>query len=216
MQDANGEGARMGLSNTLFVEGQEREGPSGLRNAEADVSAGTLRRARAGDPRAFKELFAHYDRRLRALASRVLRDPQAMDDALQEAAIKAFRALPQFRGDSSLGTWLYRITYTTCLNYLRDHGPIPGIGSDDDGGRSAGLDDPSELAVADLDLRDTLLRLTPQQRVAVLLVIQQGYDVRTAAEILGIPAGTMASRLAAARAALRRALSARPGEGGTT
>jgi RNA polymerase sigma-70 factor (ECF subfamily) len=206
----------MGLSNTLIVEERGREGPSGRRGEAADVSAGTLRRARDGDPRAFKEIFAHYDRRLRGLASRVLRDPQAMDDAMQEAAIKAFRGLPQFREDASLGTWLYRITYTTCLNYLRDHGPIPGIGIDDDEGRSVGLDDPSELATAVLDLRDTLLRLTPQQRVAVLLVIQQGYDVRTAAEILGIPAGTMASRLAAARAALRRALSAQPGEGGKT
>jgi len=206
----------VGPSNTVLVEERGREGPSVRRADTTAVPGGTLRRAQKGDPGAFAEILECYDAPLRALAWRVLQDRQSMDDALQEAAIKAFRALPEFRGEAALGTWLHRITYTTCLNYLRDHGPMPGLGVAEKEDAVPGGEDPAELAVAELDLRDALLRLTPQQRVAVLLVIQQGYDLRSAGEILGIPAGTVGSRLTAARAALRRVLSASTGEGGTT
>ena len=209
----------MVLSNTLLVDERGRVGPFAHRGGLAEVPPGTLRRAREGDARAFADILEHYDERLRALAWRVLHDRQAMDDVMQEAAIKAFRGLSEFRGDAALGTWLHRITYTTCLNHLRDHGSLPGLGGrDDEGGdgTGAGGNDPADLAAAELDLRDALLHLTPQQRVAVLLVIEQGYDLKSAGEILGIPAGTVGSRLTSARAALRRALRPSTGKGGTT
>jgi RNA polymerase sigma-70 factor (ECF subfamily) len=87
--------------------------------AEREIDEQTVRAAQRGDSEAFVRLLKHYDSRLRALAFRVLRDPALMDDALQDASIKAYQSLRGFRGDSEVGTWLYRITYTTCLDYLQ-------------------------------------------------------------------------------------------------
>ncbi|HEY0399699.1 MAG TPA: sigma-70 family RNA polymerase sigma factor, partial [Acidimicrobiia bacterium] len=84
-----------------------------------DVAPGVLGRARAGDEVAFTEVVRHYDHRLRALAFRLLGDRAAMDDALQDAYVKAFRALPGFREDAALGTWLYQITYRACIDQQR-------------------------------------------------------------------------------------------------
>ena len=74
-----------------------------------------VERARAGDHRAFRSLIAHYDRGLRALAYRLLGNAGQMDDVLQDAYVKAFRALGRFRGDAGVGTWIYRITYNACI-----------------------------------------------------------------------------------------------------
>jgi RNA polymerase sigma-70 factor, ECF subfamily len=204
------------VSNVTAVEIGE---PSGVtRGATGDqdgVDDLILERACHGDPDAFAAILDRYDHRLRALAFRILRDRDAMDDALQETAIKAFRALPEFRGASALGTWLYRITYTTCVNQLRRrHGlnedtcPEPSLA-----GAPASEIDPADIVAARLDLRGALDRLSPVQRAAVFLVIQEGYDLETAGSILGIPTGTVASRLSNARAALRRALDEPRNEG---
>jgi RNA polymerase sigma-70 factor, ECF subfamily len=197
------------VSNVTAVEIGEPGGVTrGATRVEDEVDDLILERARHGDPDAFAAILDHYDHRLRALAFRILRDRGAMDDALQDAAIKAFQALPVFRGDSSLGTWLYRITYTTCVNQLRRrHGldddvcPEPSLA-----GAAVSEVDPADVVAARLDLRGALDRLSPVQRAAVFLVIQEGYDLQTAGSILGIPTGTVASRLSNARAALRRAL----------
>jgi RNA polymerase sigma-70 factor, ECF subfamily len=81
-----------------------------------EIGAALLDRARRGDQEAFAAVIRHYDPGLRTLAYRLLGDRDGMDDALQEAYVKAFRALPRFRGDSKLGTWLYRIAYNACLD----------------------------------------------------------------------------------------------------
>jgi RNA polymerase sigma factor (sigma-70 family) len=77
----------------------------------ADIDAAVLERAKRGDQEAFASVIKHYDPGLRALAYRLLDDVDRMDDALQEAYVKAFRSLSSFRGESRLGTWLYRIVY---------------------------------------------------------------------------------------------------------
>src|SRR5215211_9387059 len=84
----------------------------------AEIAPSIVDRARRGDQEAFAAVIRHYDRGLRALAYRLLGDRERMDDALQEAYLKAFRALPRFRGSSKLGSWLYRIAYNTCLDEL--------------------------------------------------------------------------------------------------
>src|ERR671922_504516 len=83
-----------------------------------ELTGAVLEDAKRGDPSAFANVIRHYDRGLRSLAYRLLGDRDRMDDALQEAYLKAFRALPRFRGDAKLGTWLYRITYNACLDEL--------------------------------------------------------------------------------------------------
>ena len=75
--------------------------------------------ARSGDRTAFDELLRRHDVRMRGLAYRLMADRHRMDDALQEAYLKAFKALPRFRAGSDFGTWLYRITYNACIDELR-------------------------------------------------------------------------------------------------
>jgi RNA polymerase sigma-70 factor (ECF subfamily) len=164
----------------------------------------TLARARRGDEHAFAALVRHYDRGLRALAFRVLGDRTRMDDALQEAYVNAYRALPGFRGDASVGTWLYRITYNACLDELKRARPVIDLESVRD--RPQAGDDPADALSARHSLTRALSALTEEDRAAVLLVDAEGFDYRSAAEVLGIPVGTVASRLNRARAALRHAL----------
>jgi RNA polymerase sigma-70 factor (ECF subfamily) len=186
---------------------------------EASVPAGLRRRrptaverAASGDREAFAALVRRHDEGLRALAYRLLGDRDRMDDALQEAYVRAFRGLPRFRGDSAFGTWLYRIAYNTCLDELERGRREAAVRvsaapeAADPGGAVA------ERASERADLAAALASLQPADRVAVLLVDAQGFDYESAARILGVPAGTIGSRLNRARAALRREL--RPTEEG--
>jgi RNA polymerase sigma-70 factor, ECF subfamily len=178
----------------------------GEHSTEALVAA-----AKDGDSEAFMVILDIHDRVLRSIAYRTLGDRDQMDDVLQDVALKAFIGLPKFRGDSSLATWLYRIAYTTCLNRLR--GAVRTVSlpdpEDEEGYRlPPGLSsaDTADAVIRHLELTAALASLTPQQRAVVALVLEGGMDHHAAAEVLGIPMGTLASRLAAARAALRRFL----------
>jgi RNA polymerase sigma-70 factor (ECF subfamily) len=166
-------------------------------------------RARDGDGAAFGAVLRHYDPRLRALAFRLLGDPALTDDVLQEAYVKAYRALPRFRGEADLGTWLYRIAYNACLDELRRdrHGDLPLEAADRAAAPGA---DPGERAGEAAALSDALAALPAQDRAAVLLVDRDGLSYGRAGAVLGVPAGTVASRLNRARAALRTALEERP------
>lgn len=169
-----------------------------------EIDHAVVERARRGDQHAFALIVRHYDAGLRALAYRILGDRDRMDDALQEAYVRAFRALPRFRGDSGLGTWLYRIAYNSCVDELkRAHNVVPLESIHE---RTDPRADVSETVGAQSDLAEALESLSPHDRAAVLLVDAQGFDYRSAAEILGVPEGTVASRLNRARALLRRFL----------
>jgi RNA polymerase sigma-70 factor (ECF subfamily) len=159
-----------------------------------------LARARRGDARAFARLAGEHGEGHRRLAFRLLGDRDRMDDALQEAYVRAFRALPRFKGDAALGTWLYRIVYNACLDELRRGRRR----------REAVLDDAAAAAEDDvdarLDLAAALAALPVDLRAVVLLVDAEGLSYDEAAEVLGVPAGTIGSRLNRARAELRTAL----------
>ncbi|MEI6724757.1 MAG: sigma-70 family RNA polymerase sigma factor [Actinomycetes bacterium] len=179
--------------------------PSG---ASGEIAAEVVAAARRGDARAFEAILRHYDRRLRVVADRLLGDRQLMDDALQEVALKTVRGLPSFRGEAPLGAWLCRIATTTCLDMLRRRRPEDATAPDELPERA---DTTADLADG-LDARQRLGRalagLPADQRVAVLLIDQFGYDFRAAADALGVPVGTVASRVATARSRLRAALAA--------
>jgi len=170
-----------------------------------EIDPAVLARARRGDQRAFALLVRHYDDGLRALAYRLLGDRDRMDDALQEAYVRAFRALPAFRGDAAVGTWLYRIAYNACIDELRRERQVVPLESVRE--RPDPRPGPGELLPVRRLLADALAALPAPDRAAVLLVDAQGFDYRSAAEILGVPEGTVASRLNRTRAVLRRFLS---------
>jgi RNA polymerase sigma-70 factor (ECF subfamily) len=184
-----------------------------------DVAPDVLQRAKAGDRQAFTEVVRHYDHRLRALAYRLLGDRASMDDALQEAYVKAFRALPGFREDAGLGTWLYQITYRACVDLQRREGrhrsgPVVLAGDTEPAATGAAAEpaatgaaaDPAATASNRADLTRALAALPVDQRAAVLLVDADGLDYDAAATVLGVAPGTIASRLSRARATLRAAL----------
>jgi RNA polymerase sigma-70 factor, ECF subfamily len=167
-----------------------------------------------GDHSAFDRLIRVYDQRLRALAFHMLGSQEAMDDALQDAYLAAYRNLRRFRGEADVGTWLRRIVYNECLQQLRRRAADgrkradalvspPGVGSD--------VSD--EVALRD-QLRRALAALPPSQRAAVVLVRIEAMSYEDAAEVLDVPVGTVASRVAAARASLAKSLGLRDGEGG--
>jgi RNA polymerase sigma-70 factor (ECF subfamily) len=172
-----------------------------------EVPQTLLRRARRGDQSAFAALIRHYDLDLRALAYRVLGDRDRMDDALQEAYLRAFHALPRFRGEAGPATWLYRIVYNACLDELRRERNVVPLE------RIRDRPDPRPSFTETLPVRsrleEALAELAPPDRAAVLLVDAYGFDYSSAAEILGVPEGTVASRLNRARAILRATLDER-------
>src|SRR5438067_2328518 len=86
--------------------------------ADREVDQQLVERAQRGDKRAFELLVLKYQRKLGRLLSRWVRDPAEVEDVTQEAFVKAYRALPTFRGDSAFYTWLYRIAINTAKNYL--------------------------------------------------------------------------------------------------
>jgi RNA polymerase sigma-70 factor, ECF subfamily len=167
-----------------------------------DREAALVDRARRGDQEAFTALLRHHDPGLRSLAFRVLGDRERMDDALQEGYVRAFRALPRFRGEARFGTWLYRIVYNACLNELARSRRLAAVPLEEG---DLASDPVSELSRR-RDLAEALAALAPEDRAAVLLVDAQGFDYREAASVLGVPTGTVASRLHRARKALRLAL----------
>jgi RNA polymerase sigma-70 factor (ECF subfamily) len=169
-----------------------------------DIGESVIDRAQRGDQEAFAAVIRHYDPGLRALTFRLLSDRDLMDDVLQEAYVKAFKALPRFRRQAKLGTWLYRIAYNACLDELRRRRRSEELPLDERVPSRA--TDPGDVAAGRGDLARALAALPPEDRAAVLLVDAQGLDYRETAGVLGIPEGTVASRLNRARASLRTAL----------
>jgi RNA polymerase sigma-70 factor, ECF subfamily len=188
-----------------------RDHGGGVAAEPRDVAPAVVERAKRGDRKAFDAVIRHYDPGLRALAFRILGDRDQMDDALQDAYLRAYRALPRFRGRSSLGTWLYRIVYNASLDELERSRrvvqfPLDAVEPADT------APEPDETVILRRDLADALSLLSPGDRAAVLMVDAQGFGYDDAAEVLEVPAGTIASRLNRARASLRAAL-ASPSEG---
>jgi RNA polymerase sigma-70 factor (ECF subfamily) len=170
-------------------------------DVQTEVAPGVVERARSGDHAAFKQIVDHYDHRLRALAYRLVNDRDRMDDVLQDAYVKAFRSLPKFKGEAALGTWLYRIVYNSCVDDLRKRRKTVSI--DDRLELVDSRPGPGETTALRRDLAAALGTLPADQRAAVMLVDADGLDYAEAAEVLGVAAGTIASRLNRARAALR-------------
>lgn len=200
----------MDLSAGAFVS-SEGVGVAGTPDTTPDareIGGAIVRAARRGDHRAFAAIVEHYDDRLRALAFHVLRDPQVLDDALQEAYVRAYSGLRTFRGSASLGTWLHRLTYTTCLNILRERSRRPSSAGVEVPDSCAGSVDPADLVAGADGLAALLGRLPVEQRAVIVLVDADGHTYAEAAGILGIPPGTVASRLVSAREKLRGVLSA--------
>jgi RNA polymerase sigma-70 factor (ECF subfamily) len=180
-------------------------GARGGQFASSGSDARLAARARSGDVHEFSELVHLYDPAMRRLAFRLLGSFDAMEDAVQAAYVKAFRSLGSYREEAQFGSWLYRITYNACLDELRRGRRRPSGGSVVEDFESPVPGPERSVAAADT-VRTALAGLPVEQRATVVLVDGEGFDNQSAAQLLGVAPGTVASRLSRARAALRRAI----------
>jgi RNA polymerase sigma-70 factor, ECF subfamily len=180
--------------------------------ANMEVGPATIDRARSGDHEAFAAVIRLYDAKLRGLAFRLLGDRDRMDDALQEAYVRAFRALPRFRGDARVGTWLFRITYNACLDELARGRKVAHAPLDELVEQASGDPEPGDVMGDRSEVVAALRTLPADERAVMFLVDVHGFDYASAAEIVGVPVGTVASRLSRARLSVRQALRP-PGQG---
>lgn len=178
-----------------------------------------IRSAKEGDSLAFESFVRRHDRGIRALTARLLGDTWS-EDVLQETYVKAFRALPSVRVDPDrLSGWLYRIAYRTAVDELRRHSRkrvvyLDAMGDADVASLSMSPSQ-ADQAVIRMELEAALDGLSLEQRATVILIDQLGFDYATAARILEIPRGTVASRVSEARRNLRRILVSPDGEPGS-
>jgi RNA polymerase sigma-70 factor (ECF subfamily) len=179
---------------------------SGGAAVKGEVSSRTVASAAAGRQIAFEVIVREYDERLRTFTFGLLRDRDAMDDVLQDVYLKAYRALPGFRGESRLSTWLFRIAYTTCMSRLRASGRETPFDPDLDGAEPVSPEDLVEQISLRGQLAAALATLPAELRASLLLVHREGLSYEESATILGIAPGTVGWRLNAARKRLASAL----------
>ena len=167
-------------------------------------------RVQKGDKRAFDLLVLKYQYKLQAIVSRFVRDTDEVADVTQEAFIKAYRALPKFRGDSQFYTWLYRIAINTAKNYLVSKSRRPSSTDIDvaDAEQFADneklIDDTSPedfIMTQELSqiIKDSLSQLPEDLRTALTLREFEGMSYEEIADVMGCPVGTVRSRIFRAR-----------------
>lgn len=174
-------------------------------------------RAQAGDRRAFDLLVLKYQQKVSNLISRYMRDSSEVMDVAQEAFIKAYRALPGFRGESAFYTWLYRIAVNTVKNHLVAQGRRPP-GDDveaevaeqmDMGGRLRESATPERLLLSDemaRTIQSALDDLPDDLRTAIVLREFEGMSYEEIATAMDCPIGTVRSRIFRARDAIDKRL----------
>lgn len=176
-----------------------------------------VERARRGDVHAFEQLISQYERKVYNLAYRLTGSHEDASDVAQEAFIRAYSSLPEFRGDSSFATWLFRIVNNACLDELRKRKRQRVTSLDETFTMEDGEVD-RQLAIADeadgpeqalerveiqRAVQESINSLDEEYRVVVVMRDIQGYSYNEIADALGINLGTVKSRLNRARNALK-------------
>ena len=182
--------------------------------SDREVDQQLVERAQRGDKKAFELLVGKYQRKLARLLSRFIRDAAEVEDVTQEAFIKAYRALPTFRGDSAFYTWLYRIGINTAKNYLVAMGRRAPTTTEIDSEEAEGFESGDQLRdlntpenematrqIADT-VNQTLSELPEELRTAITLREIEGMSYEDIANIMNCPIGTVRSRIFRAREAI--------------
>ena len=182
--------------------------------ADRDIDQQLVERAQSGDKQAFGLLVSKYQRKLGRLLSRFIRDPGEVEDVAQEAFIKAYRALPSFRGDSAFYTWLYRIGINTAKNYLVAMGRRAPTTTEFDADEAESFEDGDQLrdintpesVLASKEIAATVQKamedLPDELRTAIELREIEGLSYEEIASIMNCPIGTVRSRIFRAREAI--------------
>ncbi|TRW49594.1 RNA polymerase sigma factor RpoE [Aliidiomarina halalkaliphila] len=185
--------------------------------SEQEIDQELVERVQRGDQRAFDVLVKKYQHKIMSLVARYVKHPGDVPDVAQEAFIKAYRALPNFRGDSAFYTWLYRIAVNTAKNYLVSKGrkpPSSDIDAQDaeflDNGH--GLKDiasPEHLLLSE-EIRQTVMNvidgLPDDLKQAITLRELDGLGYEEIAQTMDCPIGTVRSRIFRAREAIDKVI----------
>ncbi len=205
-------GNMSGTSNSNAGEGQVP--------GNREIDQALVERAQRGDQKAFGMLVEKYQRKLGRLLSRMIRDQAEVEDVVQESFIKAYRALPNFRGDSAFYTWLYRIGINTAKNYLVSLGRRPQVSHDIEIEDAENFEDADELRTAETPetelmtkeiaktVNETVMSLPEELRTAITLREIEGLSYEEIATLMACPIGTVRSRIFRARETI--ALKLRP------
>ena len=203
-----------------------------MATTDSDADARLVERVKRGDVKAFEMLVVKYQRRIERLIGRMVRDVDLVQDIAQETFIRAYRALPQFRGDSAFYTWLYRIAVNTAKKALVDLKRDPLV---TESARAGSNDDDDETSRVERELTDgetpeavlaskeiaqavnaAIEALSEDLRQAITLREIEGLSYEEIAELMNCPIGTVRSRIFRAREAiaqrLRPLLDTREGE----
>src|SRR6266436_2479815 len=181
---------------------------------ERDLDRQLVERAQRGDKHAFELLVSKYQRKLTRLLARFIRDPVEVEDVAQEAFIKAYRALPSFRGDSAFYTWLYRIGINTAKNYLVAMGRRAPTATEFNSEDAENFEDAEQLrdsATPEDELHGKQIANTVNKamealpedlRTAITLREIEGLSYDEIANVMNCPIGTVRSRIFRAREAI--------------
>jgi RNA polymerase sigma-70 factor (ECF subfamily) len=186
--------------------------------SDREIDRQLVARAQGGDKRAFELLVEKYQRKLARLLSRFIRDPAEVEDVTQEAFIKAYRALPAFRGDSAFYTWLYRIGINTAKNYLMAMGRRAPTSTEVEAEEAEGFEEGEQLRdintpesvllsneIAET-VNSTIEQLPEELRTAIQLREIEGMSYEDIARVMDCPIGTVRSRIFRAREAIAEQL----------
>ncbi len=175
-----------------------------------DIDRELVARVQRGDQRAFGLLVEKYQRKLARLLQRLIRDPAEVEDVTQEAFIRAYRALPMFRGDSAFYTWLYRIAVNTAKNHLMAMGrrAMTGVEADaalDEGEQLQDINTPESVLMSKeiaVTVNAAIEELPEELREAIRLRELDGMSYEEIAKAMDCPIGTVRSRIFRAREAI--------------
>ena len=185
---------------------------------DREIDQQLVERAQRGEKQAFDLLVLKYQRKLARLLSRFIRDPAEIEDVTQEAFIKAYRALPTFRGDSAFYTWLYRIGINTAKNYLVALGRRAPTTTEFDAEEAENFEDgtllrdintpENELLSKQLakTVNEAMDALPDELRTAITLREIEALSYEEIASIMNCPIGTVRSRIFRAREAIAEKL----------
>ena len=186
--------------------------------SDREIDQQLVKRAQQGDRQAFNLLVVKYQRKLARLLSRFIRDQSEVEDVTQEAFIKAYRALPAFRGDSAFYTWLYRIGINTAKNYLMAMGrrapTSTEVGAEEAEGFEEGeqlrdINTPESVLLSNEiaeTVNSTIEQLPEELRQAIQMREIEGMSYEEIAQAMNCPIGTVRSRIFRARDAIAERL----------
>ncbi len=186
--------------------------------SEREIDQALVERVQQGDKQAFGLLVSKYQRKLVRLVSRLVRDPAEVEDVVQEAFIKAYRALPGFRGESAFYTWLYRIGINAAKNYLVTRGRRPPTTTEFDTEEAEIFDEGEQLRdqntperiLMSKEIGDTVnapMESLPEElRNAIVLREIDGLSYEEISQVMNCPIGTVRSRIFRAREAIAEKL----------